>query len=961
MAKKKSEVAANLEKVDKAHTNLLNIATSGDISNLTESELLTLRSIVEATDLNHPALRRLDDRLSELRTAAFEAENNLQTNESSVYTDNAEAIDEISEGYSYENMLDADKDIKEVVGNFVVTDEVETEGGVVNAPVKPETKNAYLKLLFEAAKKEAALSLYGNEEFHKQSKEEKAKTLREEANDVYMSRIATIKLGSVIEKPKGKECEIGSEEFRAYTKRQADQARLLFSSSFKGGKSNVKVSQILASVADTASNVDNYVGALRQKADKLTGEARHSLKSLEARITSGWKKVEETANHISNNRYEIFRNVKKSVRAGFHDNKIQTITGLAAVIAMRAGMAASVPWALGAYGAYMAASGYVMPIIAEMRKLKREAKEENREPLSFKERLKMAIHKKWDKTIVNEQGQEIENPERKKYLRRARITAGIGLVGFTGLAGLTASGAAVAGKAVANTWLLRTGAPITAQGVDLRFAKKRRREAKAALKESDNEKTQKEFLGAQQEVNNARLGFYLGLALSGGSQGMSHALQNSGVMEQVSETLQGMHIFGNGAEVADNMQDVVSNSDWPKMDTPNWEVQDAEPVMLRGVNVEVSVDSSDISNLDESQLKLSAEAIEPMPNDAELFPREYSQDLGITQKQYNILMSRLPGIMKDFDDVSLDRAYLNMNDEFMANFEGKTKMEVFYETLALARNSRRSQVVLGNAESGFYVNTPTERVAITDEGIIEQAKQALANGDKVYISRLHGREFLRGQFENLKLDGMNDEKMSKIVEIAMKTYDSSEVGNATNQIREVFPDLSKAEVSKISEIVNYNRRFEANGKTLESIFNAIGCGEKIEDGKAANDLIDNAQAILRQSKGPARIVGQNVECNDTVVHIIGGKKVVQTVVDERYTPTTKAMKANISESKAEVDVKLDKTKDIPPLPERQGARHGIINNQKQIYDGTAKLDGRGRFIQEDATGTRIATKLENQR
>jgi len=908
----------------------------GDIFNLSNSAFESLKAIVAARDPNHPALERAN-----LRLKNFEDENNLKTDDARVYVENAKALDEIGNDISYEQMLDENEDIKGFVNQVDIVETVEKDGKQETRVLSAKEKNEHLALLWKAAFEEAKLSRYGDRLFARRPKEGKKKSLQKDVSDVFASKLVMSSIGSAFEKPTKAERKIGSDEFYSYTKRQAAIAREAMKMPETGTRVQINSNQILASVADTSAMVDSYVGVLRRKANRLGGDARVALNGVAAGIKSRWQKVEKIANAISQNRYEIFRSLKKN----FNDNKVQTISNLAATGALTLTAAISapaIPVALGAYGAYMAAASWVHPIITEARRIKRERNEQNLEPLSFKERWKLAKQNKLSKTVVNENGEEVENKERKKYIRRAAITSSIAIVSFGALstavskANKAANAVDMTRRALKDSGLIRIVAPIVAQANDEVFAEVRL--AKAKKLEQDGMAAQKELLEAQGEARQARIGLVAGVGLAlgvrAGSQLISNALQNSGVMEEMSKALES-----------------VRGEDWPDLgrpDLPAARDNVVGPLVLTEADPDLEAD-------------ISAAAIEPMETDMELFPREYSKDLGITQKQYNILMSRLPGIMKDFDEVSLDRAYLNMDGEFMANFEGKAKMEVLYETLALARNSRRSQIVLGNAESGFYINTPTQRVAITDEGIIEQAKQALANGDKVYISRLHGREFLKGQFENLKLDGMTDEKMSQIIEISMKTYDSSEVGDATQQIRALFPDMDKAQISKVSQIVNYNRRFEANGKTLESIFNAIGCGEKIEDGKAANDLIDNAQAILRQSKGPARIVGQNVECNDTVVHVIGGKKVAQTVVEESYTPTTKAMKVDIPEQKAEVETSFDKVEELKPLPERPGARHAIVNNQRQIYDGTAKLDKNGRFIQEDATGTSIAKKLENGR
>ena len=301
------------------------------------------------------------------------------------------------------------------------------------------------------------------------------------------------------------------------------------------------------------------------------------------------------------------------------------------------------------------------------------------------------------------------------------------------------------------------------------------------------------------------------------------------------------------------------------------------------------------------------EPVLPEPVEFERFPTEWNENLGISERRFNIMMSRLNnGKIADFDAQSLDRAYMNMDDEFMSHFEGKTKMQVFYDYVELARNGQRHQYVLGNAEHGFFINTPTGRHAITDEGVIEQAKKALANGEKLLISRLHGRSFLQEQFENVKIDGMTEEKMNQVIEIAMHTYDPNQVSGATAEIHKLFPDLTGAQLKVVREIVDYNRAYEQNGELMDQIGRALGCGEKDGiDYAAAAALLDKRHAILSLSNGPSRPISQNgPDCPTSTMLAVRGAPAPEPKVPEFETevevadeplviPPTKALDTSV--------------------------------------------------------------------
>ncbi len=975
MAKENKQVTYDSieEVIEAEYKNTVELLENGNIFDLTDAQLSNLMAVVAARDPNHPALKRAEERL-----AQFKAENNLEENDYKIYEENAEFVDDVAEHYGYEEMVSEDKDIKSFVDQVEVTETVVEDGKTEERPLSIEKKNEYLAALFKATQEEAKLSFYGDKEFNKKRKTDKTKAVKGTIKDLFVTKLITTATGSALETPTAAEQEVGSNAFKEYIKRQAKVARQTIRKFGDAGKVAIKTDQILASIADGASKVDNYVGVLRQKASKLSEKGHVALNNLAARVKTGWQQVEKTANYVSENRYEIYKNLKKGVKNNFKDNKVQTISNLAATAALSLAATAGAPVtavALGAYGVYMAAGSWVHPLITETRKIARERKEAGLEPISFKERWKIAKTNKLAKTVIDpETGQEIENKERKKYIRRAAVTTGIAVVSFGLLSRAVAKASRAANAAdlvkgtLKDSGLVRIAAPIAAQATDYGFAKARVAQAKKAAKLENSAAAQKELLEAKGESRQAAIGLVAGVALAVGVRAGSQYISSSisGIVSHVQGLGGSENVAAEAAHSVASTSGQAPYIGWQEGDMfwkPENDSVSSGHIMLEGVDLdgaEADIDTSsaaatevdvEVSEADFAQYK---------------FPMEYSEDMGISKRQYNAMMSRMPGILRDYDGATPDRLWNNVNDEFMSHFEGKTKMQAIYETLALARNSRRSQLVLGNSESGFYINTPTGRAPITDEGIIAQAKEALANGDKIYVNRLHGREFLRGQFENLKLEGMTDEKMSEAVEISMQVYDPSKasVSEAAEKIHELFPDMSAKELAKVSEIVKYNVRFEQNGETLEDLLKAMGCGDELKNPGAANDLLVQTNEILGRSTGSAMPIGQDQNCEDVVVHIVKGHKVVEPVYEpEPVQEPVREPLVSLTKSAMVMEAKAEAPQEnlLPPEPKKAPtvtSRHMIVDGHDQTIGKKAPLVEE-RF-DEQTTAEKVQPKHFNQ-
>lgn len=775
----------------------------GDFSHPNFSEA---KRLLERLEPDHPVLRELAE-----REEAYRRENEMKSDDASVYVDNAKDLQEFANDY-YASSFSVKKKYMDAISDRVdvyATDEKTGETAVLSA----EKKNDYLSLLFQKSKLETSMALLGNENYRTLSLKEKKEVFRSATDDRFFAEVAKVSMASSVRAPKGKELKTGSQEQFDYIRALSGQFRSSLEDALATNK-KIKINEdaVLVSVMDTADKAQAYHTQLKEKARKLGGESRTKLNEVAVRVLARKHKLEEKAEAVSNGKY-------KKIIQSFRQNKFQIAANAAATLALSLSGYGTV--ALAAYAAYMAAGALVHPILNETQKMKDERKEKGLPPMSFAER--------WHKARVKLAGSKKEGVKGDpKYWRKAGITAGVSLLSFGLLAKHAAAFQATEDFRKAFSWT-RLGVANTAQGTETAITGVR------TLKNKNDVNAKKEFKGAA-------LGLGIGLGV--------------GAIAQCMRDIDGVKDWVHGIFHKDSVTTLTeSGNDGSMLWDPEGRLVSGGESVNAGGNA---------TNVDIADVQPEVEI--------ERFPTEWNENLGISERRFNIMMSRINnGKIADFDAQSLDRAYMNMDEEFMSHFEGKTKMQVFYDYVELARNGRRHQYVLGNAEHGFFINTPTGRHAITDEGVIEQAKKALASGEKLLISRLHGRSFLQEQFENVKIEGMTDEKMQEAIDIAMKTYDPNQVSGATAEIHKLFPDLTKAQLKTVHDIVDYNREYEQNGALMEQIGRALGCNEKDGiDYAAAAALLDKRHAILSLSNGLSRAVSQNTaDCNETMLAVRG--------------------------------------------------------------------------------------------
>lgn len=753
-------------------------------------------------------------------------------------------------------------------------------------------KEDFFKAMYFGGRLEAEQALVQSKTFYEATPEQKKEMALGAIEDNVLAKIYCAAAVAAVEEPKDDEAEIGTSAYYKYTKRQADKCRNLAKDVTASDKRiKITTDAILLSTAATAAKTNAFSEKLRHAAKSFDDDVRQKLNEVAMHFTKRKTALEQFADKASNGRYsEVVKPVVKAIVKNGSDSikdnifKLGTSIAIAvgATVALKTGLIAAPALALG-YGIYYGATSWIWPIVTETRKAHRLAKEANK-PITWKEAKK--IGKKnatQSKEVVKiRKGKEVVK-KRNPYITRGIINSVLGVGG-----GILLQKVFKAKEAVTNVVDIAKEA-VEAAGV----AKKQqfgfrlfKSLTPSAAQLADAGVT---FVTGYHDPNlRQRARWEAGTALIGA--GISATILGwSEYKDEIKDMLKG--IFGKDSadeglqSAGESLRSVINLKDKWVTDYP---YQRGGQAPVQDVHY---IARPDWQNVAEEGLGDVA-PVAPEP-----FPTVYSKDFGIEKWRFEEMMRNINnGKIDVLDPQALDRAYMNMDEEFMSNFEGKTKMQVFYDIAELSRNGRRHQLVLGNAEDGFFINTPTGRYSIidsetaakmakdgvvrndviVDDGVIAQAKAALAADDKLYISRLHGREFLREQFENVNIEGMTDEKMSKAIEIAMETYNNDQVAGATAEIRELFPDMNKDQVTMVSKIVDYNRRFDENGEQLEQLLRAIGCDEKDGiDYEASKDLLNQREAILKMSDKPTRLSSRTPGCNERMTHILHVDKPVE--------------------------------------------------------------------------------------
>lgn len=705
---------------------------------------------------------------------AHERENNLTGNEVDEYSNNNADLNNEVTTYHYSTFINH-RDNEDIAGILNRTDVIDTDGKTVLSEGK---KDNYLNLLFENAKLQAEIHLTGDKEFAEKSDSEKKQTFRDEVKTIFLTDFARAAVASKMDKPTSKEQKIDSAEYKAYIDRQYKKAQEAFQNIIDGGKRiTVKADSILSAVADTAVKAENYVRSLK---DKAMAAAERELKEkwnhLATKFQIKKNRLEEQARLLSDNRYEIIKNVKNSMK----DNAWKIGTNIAAGVGLGVGLGVAAGPALIAYGAYHTAGSWVWPVVKEYRKINRTRREDGQEKLGFKKALKEA----WKTTTTGK--------NKKKYLIGASVNSalGVALMGwganaFGSLHEVTATALSTAATKT-TVRAAKAGVATTAQLIDAAVSKEKST-AYAAL-----------------------AGGAISFLMIG--DGLNANAANASVKENL-DSIADLTPAKPGVEAA------VTDS----IAAPQPQVETATENVIETTSENASTDViAAAENVAEADIDDDVE-----------FPREYSSEMGISERQYNILVSTTEGTLKSAtgEEVTLDNAYANLDDEAMAHFPGKTREEVMFKFNRLYAFMRKAY----ETGSGSLRETPS------------------------------GAEFLEQKFSSMNLN-LDDDKMRELVSFAeTNTYASKKT--IADGLKEIFPEgIDKRNATSIMIAIHSNQRFYQNAEEMEALIKLLGCGDKItaEQGQAINALLDRSDTILSNGNSNAQLTGLNLSkgCED---------------------------------------------------------------------------------------------------
>lgn len=838
------------------------VAMMKGVDGFSQGKIQDALKIVKEQDPDNPILKAYLQQIEN-----FEKANHLQSNDAEVYAQNSKDAEFRLNGYTFDKFAAAkeNKDIAGYINNAEVTDSV--SGKVL----EDKERKDYLNLIFEGAKLKAETSLSGNEDFAKLKKAEKVKAFKAEVKTIFFADFARTAIASELETPTTLEQRVGTKEYKAYILRQSQKASEVFQKIVDGGKKiKIKTDAILASCADTAAQTEQYIKGLRMKAQQAAANAAQSAKSgvqaasdkardsftkLADNLQKKKNKFEQLANTVSKNRYEIFKNIKGS----FSDNKIKLFGNVAANAAFGywtaaaasgavAGAAAPVlvP-AVAAYAVYHAAGAWVYPVVAEMRKINRKKREAGEPTLPFKQALKQAWKNKMD-----------SRKDKRTYIISGVVNTALAAGGLAWLKnGLEAADAAATiadgakdglnvtlASSIAETRhaisMGRAGAATVAQLADAGIA------YGASVADPEN-------LEKKAEAKQTAIAALVGMGFNAAFQGIGFA-RGHGASSDVLNT----EVESPAPAVSDAANDTANEAStapkngffkglWDKMFGGN-EADSASNTSAPNQADSGYASASNPATVNQTpDVEPAAPATAAQPETTEpaapvdentdtaagLFPKEYNQDMGISQKQYNTLVNTTEGTLKAAtgEEVTLDRAYNNLNSA-MDNFEGKTKEEIMYKYNRLYAFMRKAY----NVGDGTLRETPS------------------------------GREYLTSRFDNININGMDDEKMAKLVNFAM---DNTYAGKAELKegLNKLFPEgLSNKDMTSLVTAIHSNQRFNQYQSEMEALTKLLGCGEQIstEQALAINKMLDNTDDLLATGKAHTQLTGLSLakDCHD---------------------------------------------------------------------------------------------------
>ena len=608
--------------------------------------------------------------------------------------------------------------IKNVVDIYATDNDGKTVVDDKGSPVllTPEEKNEWMSLVFKKAKDQAYIDLLTDEKFAKLSDDEAMKLFRDKTDENVQEELAGAVVATAVRLPENSEVRVGSPEFFEQVAKSSDGAKKMLNEFIEAlkaidaeeiedriksktkeqiqkikkiyaekrdavlkkykGKFGINPTMILFSTSHLATEVEriakeffNAADDVQKRAEKATSEKvkakyaeikekfNHIAECLLKR-NGGNEGLEIKAEKVSKGQYQrwvkptiakIVEKVKpvveeapKAIIKGFKVNRGQIAVDALASFALSASGFGAV--ALGLYGGYMAARGWVAPVWAEAREMKLKSKEEGQKPLSFVKRLKAASAKLKDT---------------EKYNRKGWMTTGLAAAVFVPLA----TAAALSGGALP---VLGAAAlmPVIKAGISTLVQSNETVHAYAAYRKNREDENLKKAFKAE------RRGLAWGLVASAAGQLLGAKLRG---------------IFNH-----DNPETNIAGE--PRTPTPTVPAEQpqtdtvvTQPTDTLGTEPQVEPDPKP---------EPQQETVVPEEPVVPHFPKEWNKEMGITQKEFDTLTRTTEGTLVDAEgkNVTLDRAYMNLNDETMErHFPGMTREQVLYKYNRLYAMMRRAK------------------------------------------------------------------------------------------------------------------------------------------------------------------------------------------------------------------------------------------------------------------------------
>ena len=633
----------------------------------------------------------------------YEAENNLSSDDIKVYEENTEALNELADSYTFDD-LTQDEDVGNIVDHVVVYETerdkdgqpVQTSEGPAEKMLSKEESRKYTSLIFDAATLKAKMHLTGDATFSTLDAETKAKRYKGLVNRIFFTDLAVTAVAGAVDTKSIP--QIGTKEYEEHISKNAEQAMEAFVDAAQDGQNvNILAEHILASVADTAQKVEVYANKLREKAKKLAGNARTKLNEISVGFNTRLNKLEDKADKVSKG---LYKKLMKPVLTSMRDNRVQIVGNAAATVALTAALVTpAAPVALGAYGAYFAATSWVYPIVERARRNNRKKKKKGEEKLKFKDAWREAKDQLLAKTVKvtdekTGETKDIENKERKKYIRRAAIKSALGLTAFTGIAVAAQTGSGFLPLSWLTRKLLRKGdvaelgtragiigtkmvVTNTAQATEVGVA------LGAVSKNASAEN--------KQDLKNAAIGFGVGLAASALTQVLTG---NTELFSSKGDELSDQIVQNGGVENLGDGKDFVAAAD--SLNTP------ADTLNTPADTLNTPADTTGLNN--DTPIEGVATQGPVFDNNA-MAPEAWTKDMGITKSEYLADMRKENNVDEYFkyyhyrlhnEDImprnAYEHAWMKLSqDGIMNRFpEGTTKEQVITQYFAMFGHFRRT-------------------------------------------------------------------------------------------------------------------------------------------------------------------------------------------------------------------------------------------------------------------------------